>query len=67
MLRRALKKKKKKKKGDDEEGALVNRDPLAAGSFRSVHVCEAPGAFICALNHFVETRRVGVETRGYGE
>ena len=29
------------------------------GNFRVMHLCEAPGAFICCLNHFLRTKSFG--------
>ncbi|XP_014671120.1 PREDICTED: cap-specific mRNA (nucleoside-2'-O-)-methyltransferase 2-like [Priapulus caudatus] len=31
------------------------------GAFNSLHLCEAPGAFVTSLNHYVRTRAVPVE------
>eukprot|EP00960_Hanusia_phi_P009342 270561-Hanusia_phi.AAC.1 len=30
--------------------------PGNAGSFYSLHLCEAPGAFVCATNHYIRSR-----------
>ncbi|XP_020279449.1 cap-specific mRNA (nucleoside-2'-O-)-methyltransferase 2 isoform X3 [Pseudomyrmex gracilis] len=35
--------------------------PITAGSFRSVHLCEAPGAFVAALNHWLATNTHNVK------
>jgi hypothetical protein len=29
---------------------------LQGGVCNSLHLCEAPGAFICATNHYIRTR-----------
>ncbi|KAK2868896.1 hypothetical protein Q7C36_000767 [Tachysurus vachellii] len=37
---------------------LLSETALQNGDFNSVHLCEAPGAFISALNHFLQTSRL---------
>lgn len=37
---------------------LVSETALQIGEMNSVHLCEAPGAFIAALNHFLQTSRL---------
>ncbi|XP_019613987.1 PREDICTED: cap-specific mRNA (nucleoside-2'-O-)-methyltransferase 2-like [Branchiostoma belcheri] len=37
---------------------LVSDAAVEAGVFSSVHLCEAPGAFITSLNHYLVNRRV---------
>ncbi|XP_029000802.1 cap-specific mRNA (nucleoside-2'-O-)-methyltransferase 2 isoform X2 [Betta splendens] len=34
---------------------LLPEEALQTGELNTVHLCEAPGAFICALNHFIKT------------
>ena len=35
--------------------------PETAIKFNSVHLCEAPGAFVASLNHFLKTHRTDCE------
>lgn len=37
---------------------LLSETALQNGELNSVHLCEAPGAFISALNHFLQTRKL---------
>lgn len=37
---------------------LLSEAALQSGELNSVHLCEAPGAFISALNHFLQTSRL---------
>ncbi|KAK2555518.1 Cap-specific mRNA (nucleoside-2'-O-)-methyltransferase 2 [Acropora cervicornis] len=40
---------------------LIPDDALHTGSFRSVHLCEAPGAFVACLNHLLKSEYHGLE------
>ena len=40
---------------------LIPDDVQQAGRFRSVHLCEAPGAFIACLNHLVKSSYQGLK------
>lgn len=40
---------------------LIPENAQSTGTFRSVHLCEAPGAFIASLNHFLKSRHHGLE------
>ena len=40
---------------------LVPDDALAVGTLRTVHLCEAPGAFVASLNHYLKSHCVGLE------
>jgi hypothetical protein len=35
----------------------ISREAQKRGNVRALLLCEAPGSFVCALNHFVRTRR----------
>lgn len=37
---------------------LLPGNALKSGELNSIHLCEAPGAFISALNHFLKTNRL---------
>ncbi|XP_055056005.2 cap-specific mRNA (nucleoside-2'-O-)-methyltransferase 2 isoform X2 [Misgurnus anguillicaudatus] len=37
---------------------LLPENALKSGELNSIHLCEAPGAFISALNHFLKTNRL---------
>ncbi|KAI4459466.1 hypothetical protein MML48_6g00013730 [Holotrichia oblita] len=38
------------------EFPIVSKNAIEQGQLNSVHICEAPGAFICALNHYIKTQ-----------
>lgn len=40
---------------------LVPDGAQQTGNFRTVHLCEAPGAFVACLNHFLKSRYQGIE------
>lgn len=44
-------------------GAFPSLLPTAAASLSSVHLCEAPGAFVCALNHHLATKVPAMQWR----
>lgn len=45
---------------------LVPEKVLETGEFTSVHLCEAPGAFIAALNHWLRSRAPKIDWRWLG-
>lgn len=46
---------------------LIPQKVIASGQFYSVHLCEAPGAFISALNHYIVSNEINVKVSIYTE
>jgi hypothetical protein len=40
---------------------LVPHASVKAGRLNSVHLCEAPGAFITSLNHYLKLHNPGID------
>lgn len=40
---------------------LVGSNPRTSSVFQSVHLCEAPGAFIASLNHYLQLNNPEIE------
>ena len=40
---------------------LIPKEALDAKTFRSLHLCEAPGAFVASLNHFLKSQHHDLE------
>lgn len=43
--------------------SFINVVPESQLKFNSVHLCEAPGAFVASLNHFLGTHRMDCSWR----
>ncbi|XP_050533792.1 cap-specific mRNA (nucleoside-2'-O-)-methyltransferase 2-like [Daktulosphaira vitifoliae] len=43
------------------ESPVIPQDNIDSGKFNSVHLCEAPGGFICALNHFMINKNLNLK------
>ncbi|XP_063907109.1 cap-specific mRNA (nucleoside-2'-O-)-methyltransferase 2 [Zophobas morio] len=44
---------------------IIPKDAISSGRFSSVHLCEAPGAFVSALNHFMASHDLGLQWEWY--
>ncbi|RZC27700.1 cap-specific mRNA (nucleoside-2'-O-)-methyltransferase 2 [Asbolus verrucosus] len=44
---------------------LIPKDAVNSGVFSSLHLCEAPGAFISALNHYMVSQELDVQWNWY--
>ncbi|XP_044263152.1 cap-specific mRNA (nucleoside-2'-O-)-methyltransferase 2 [Tribolium madens] len=41
--------------------SLIPKDAITSGCFSSFHLCEAPGAFISALNHYIVSHNLNLQ------
>lgn len=47
------------------EYEIIPQNIIESGQFYSVHLCEAPGAFIAALNHYIVSNEINVKVSRY--